>query len=242
MICSEFGAVTIASTVDQLNKIVSLKLIQDGLIDKEQEIFKNPIPKNERINKIHPGRLVHLLKKAGAVEVRNETVDQYVKRNDLTSMKTANIELDLPNKILFLLKSAKDKDDFIDKANKNLAIYLEAYKVDKEVIDKIQEDAKKQFEDFYKRKNETGILTSIKKLCKGIAVSLHLREKEKSTKKLSGEILTQIEKITQERAYKKLLNEKIYSSMAVNTSSTKATEKLKQERNSLKNKTSIGLS
>lgn len=220
MICSEFGAVTIAASIDQLNRIVALDLQAAGLIDKEQEIFKNPIPKNERIDKIHPGRLVHLLKKAGAVEVRNETVDQYVKRNDLTSMKTANIELDLPNKILFLLKSAKDKDDFIDKANKNLAIYLEAYKVDKEVIDKIQEDAKKQFEDFYKRKNETGILTSIKKFCKGIAVSLHLREKEKSTKKLFGEILTQVEKIKRQRAHEKTVNTKYYSSFTPNKNNT----------------------
>lgn len=199
MICSEFGAVTIAASIDQLNRIVALDLQAAGLIDKEQEIFKNPIPKNERINKIHPGRLVHLLKKAGAVEVRNETVDQYVKRNDLTSMETANIEKDLPNKILHLLKNSKDEQDFIDKANKNLEIYLEAYKVEQEVIEQIKKDSKTQFEDFYKRKNETGIITSIKKFCKGIAVSLHLRTKEKSTKKLSGNILTQVEKINKER-------------------------------------------
>ena len=130
-------------------------------------------------------------------------------------MKTANIELDLPNKILFLLKNSKDKEDFIDKANKNLAIYLEAYKFEKEVIQEIQKDAKSQFKDFYERKNETGILTSIKKFCKGIAVSLHLREKEKSTKKLSSEILTQVEKIQKQRAEQKLLNEKIDSSPRV---------------------------
>lgn len=199
MICSEFGAVTIAASIDQLNRIVSQDLQAKGLITSEQEIFKNPIPKNERINKIHPGRLVHLLKKAGAVEVRNETVDQYVKRNDLTSMETANIEKDLPNKILHLLKNSKDEQDFIDKANKNLEIYLEAYKVEQEVIEQIKKDSKTQFEDFYKRKNETGIITSIKKFCKGIAVSLHLRTKEKSTKKLSGNILTQVEKIKKQR-------------------------------------------
>jgi hypothetical protein len=196
MICSEFGAVTIAASIDQLNRIVALDLQAAGLIDKEQEIFKNPIPKNERIDKIHPGRLVHLLKKAGAVEVHNETLDQYVKRNDLTSMKTANIELDLPNKILFLLKNSKNKDDFLDKANKNLAIYLEAYKVDKEVINQIQKNAQEQFAEFHQRKNKTGIITSIKKLCKGIAVSLHLREKEKSTKKLSAGLLSQVGNIT----------------------------------------------
>jgi hypothetical protein len=220
MICSEFGAMTIAASIDQLNRIVALDLQAEGLIDKEQEIFKNPIPKNERIDKIHPGRLVHLLKKAGAVEVRNETVDQYVKRNDLTSMKTANIELDLPNKILFLLKNSKDKDDFIDKANKNLAIYLEAYKFDKEVINQIQENAQKQFAEFHDRKNETGILTSIKKLCKGIAVSLHLREKEKSTKKLSGNVLTQVEKIKRQRAHEKTVNTKYYSSFTPNKNKT----------------------
>ena len=220
MICSEFGAVTIAASIDQLNRIVARDLQAAELIDKEQEIFKNPIPKNERIDKIHPGRLVHLLKKAGAVEVRNETVDQYVKRNDLTSMKTANIELDLPNKILFLLKNSKTKDDFIDKANKNLAIYLEAYKFDKEVIDKIQADAQKQFAEFHQRKNETGILTSIKKFCKGIAVSLHLREKEKSTKKLSGEILTQVEKIQKQRNHDITANTKYYSSFTPNKNTT----------------------
>jgi hypothetical protein len=219
MICSEFGAVTIAASIDQLNRIVALDLQAAGLIDKEQEIFKNPIPKNERIDKIHPGRLVHLLKKAGAVEVHNETLDQYVKRNDLTSMKTANIELDLPNKILFLLKNSKDKDDFLDKANKNLAIYLEAYKVDKEVINQIQKNAQEQFAEFHQRKNETGIITSIKKLCKGIAVSLHLREKEKSTKKLSGNILTQVEKIRRQRAHENTVNTKYYTSFVQNKTS-----------------------
>lgn len=196
MICSEFGAVTIASTVDQLNLQVSKDLQAKGLITTVQEIFKNPIPKNERLEKIHPGRLVELLKNSGAVEVRNETVDQYVKRNDLTSMKTANIELDLPNKISFLLKNSANQQEFSDKANKNLAIYLEANNVKKEVIQQIQKNAENNFKEFYDKKNETGLTQSVKKACKGIAVSLHLREKDKSTKKLSSSLLSQVSNIT----------------------------------------------
>ena len=192
MICSEFGAVTIASSIDQLNLQVSKDLQARGLVTAEQEIFKNPIPKNERLEKIHPGRLVELLKNAGAVEVRNETVDQYVKRNDLTSMKTANIEKDLPNKIAFLVKNSENSQDFTEKANKNLAIYLEANNVKKEVIQQIQKNAENNLKEFYDKKNETGLLNSVQKLCKGIAVSLHLREKDKSTKKLSSNLLSQV--------------------------------------------------
>ena len=196
MICSEFGAVTIASTVDQLNLQVSKDLQAKGLITAEQEIFKNPIPKNERLEKVHPGRLVELLKNAGAAEVRNETVDQYVKRNDLTSMKTANIELDLPNKISFLLKNSANQQDFTDKANKNLAIYLEVNNVKKDVIQQIQKESEDQLKKFYDKKNETGLAQSLKKVCKGIAVSLHLRDKEKSAKKLSAGLLSQVDNIT----------------------------------------------
>ena len=196
MLCSEFGAVTIASTVDQLNLQVSKDLQTKGLITSEQEIFKNPIPRNERLEKIHPGRLVELLKNAGAVEVRNETVDQYVKRNDLISMKTANIEKDLPNKISFLLKNSANQQGFTDKANKNLAIYLEANNVKKEVIQQIQKNAENNLKEFYDKKNDTGLVQSVQKVCKGIAVSLHLREKNKSTKKLSSSLLSQVGNIT----------------------------------------------
>lgn len=196
MICSEFGAVTIASTVDQLNLQISKDLQAKGLITAEQEIFKNPIPKNERLEKIHPGRLVELLKNAGAVEVRNETVEQYVKRNDLTSMKTANIEKDLPNKISFLIKNSDNSQNFTEKATKNLGIYLEANNVKKDVIQQIQKESESKLKEFYNKKNETGLVQSIKKVCKGIAVSLHLREKDKSTKKLSAGLLSQVGSIT----------------------------------------------
>ncbi|MCP5369071.1 MAG: hypothetical protein H6909_00005, partial [Rickettsiaceae bacterium] len=220
MICSEFGAVTIASTIDQLNRIVALDLQAAGLITSEQEIFKNPIPKNERLDKIHPGRLVHLLKKAGAVEVRNETVDQYVKKHDLTSMNTANIERDLPNKILFLLKNSKNEQEFSEKAQQNLAIYLEAYQIEKEIISQVQKDAKKEFADLYKRKHETGIITTIKKFCKGLVVFCGLREKEKGTKLLTNKLVSHADAIKLERQRKKVIDE-FYSKPTLDSKSSR---------------------
>jgi hypothetical protein len=62
LICSEFVALTMNATLIKLNTQLQTELSEKG------QIVRTPFDKDENLHKMLPGRLLHVLKKAGCVE------------------------------------------------------------------------------------------------------------------------------------------------------------------------------
>jgi hypothetical protein len=113
MICSEFSARSIASCIDQTNRLMALDLMAHDLVDKEKTIIKNPISNKERFDRIHPERLVKILQDSGCTtQVQNNKLSQIVNTQDVTLGISKNISLEknLAAKTLYLLKFSQSKE------------------------------------------------------------------------------------------------------------------------------------
>ena len=132
MICSEWSARCIMSTMDQLNRLTSIDLQSAGIVphDKEKQVLERPISDRERFDKLTPVRLVSLLSKAGCVEtVHNSAVENVVAVHNTSKAHVVDISVQLPNKILSLLKMYPTKQEFVDNANKVIELYLNQSKI-----------------------------------------------------------------------------------------------------------------
>lgn len=58
MICSEFAARTTIAALIELNDVLSMKLYKD----MDHNVLDIPISRNEKLSRLHPGRLMHALK------------------------------------------------------------------------------------------------------------------------------------------------------------------------------------
>lgn len=189
MICSEFAARSIASTVDQLSRITSLDLQAAELIGKEERIVKGPISKQENFNNLHPERLLQVLESSGCVEkIENKFLKNLIQLENIDKSNTRAPEYthDLPKKIYSLLESSKDIDDFKDKASRTASIYLHAAGVEKDIVKDVKSQVlDNKLEDIYKQhnKNPEGIFDKIKYACVKVLEYCHLRTKNLSTRK-----------------------------------------------------------
>ena len=106
MICSEFVARSIISSVMELNKQLQAEL------GTKEEIVKIPFDKKERIKRIHPQRLIELLQESGALEQvpPSKVLTQFVQIDELDKQKLFHkAEAALKKDDIALLLEDKDK-------------------------------------------------------------------------------------------------------------------------------------
>ena len=186
MICSEFAARCIASTVDQLNKNIQFDLKAGGF-DGKKEVIKNPIPKNERLDKIHPERLVNLLKKSGSIEkVENPGLNNIIDIENLGEKQTKDLSEILVKKTLTVLANSETKEAFVDDMAVNLSAYLTAQGIKPENLEQTKQNVINQelgvLYESYKKKPE-GIFEKVESFCLKVLEACKLRTKNKKAMK-----------------------------------------------------------
>jgi len=199
MICSEFAARSIASSMDQLNRITALDLYAAGLTEnREEKVVKNPISKHERLDRVHPGRLVSILEKAGCVEkVENKFLSQIMQTENVSKSKVKDLDYKskLPKKIYSILEKSSSLEDFQKKSNIAFKTYLESEGVDRGVVHQVKEHVldNKLPEIYAEHKKEPkGIMQKIAKTCKRALEFCKLISKDKATKKNLGNLVEDI--------------------------------------------------
>lgn len=83
MLCSEFSGVTVIAALVELEKQIK----QDIGKKAPKTIVKIPIGKYEDLHKMHPGRLLDILKEKGCVTKAKVTTDEYFKEADTIGQK-----------------------------------------------------------------------------------------------------------------------------------------------------------
>jgi hypothetical protein len=200
MICSEFAARSISSTIDQLNKLTSYHLINSGALDAEEQVLKNPISKKEKFSNLHPERLVTLLDKSGCLEkMDNPYLKNLIQVENTARDKTQTMEYNaaLPKQIYSVLQNAKNLDDFKDKAGKVVNIYLKSAKIEDNIISQAKENTlNNSLEDVYKQytKKPDGILQKISNACIKTLEFCKIRTKDQGIKKNLDNIIKDINK------------------------------------------------
>ena len=202
MICSEFSARSIASVVDQLNKLTAIDLQANELINKEEEIVKNPISKKERFDKLHPERLADILSKSGCIEkIENKNLKNLINLEDTNKGKTQNIDLgkNLSNKILECTKSSHELQDLKQDLDKIFKAYLSTQGVSEEKLSQIQNDKeyKDNLKNLYEAKNHEPqtLKEKVVKICTQVLEFLHLKEKDSHLKGVINKMQTGVENL-----------------------------------------------
>ncbi len=189
MICSEWAAKCIASSIDQLNRLTSYDLQSAGLAPENQEakVLTNPIPKNEIMTKIHPERLVTLLQEADCIDrVHHDALEKIINtENKREKAKSVNINEQLPRKMISILKSSRSEKEFVEHANKNIKSYLKMSGVN--FVPTVETD--KQLSSLYQEhtKKPEGVIEVVKYAMNKVLEYCHIRtensqEKEKISK------------------------------------------------------------
>lgn len=209
MICSEFAARCVVSTVEKLNKTIQRDLKNAGF-DSKKEVIKNPIPKSERINKIHPERLVNILKKSGSVEkIENPGLTNIVDTENLGEKQTKDLSEILAKKTLVVLANSETKEAFVDDMAVNLSAYLTAQGVDLESLNKTKQNVVNQdlsaLYESYQKKPE-GILKRTENFHSKVLEACKLRTKNKKTMKDIGELMSSVNDIVEDLKVKNFLS------------------------------------
>lgn len=187
MICSEFVASCTASVIDRLNRSLQ------GYLPGEKTIIKNPIPPNENFYRLHPERLFSLLNAAHCITpVRNTFLDAIV--DTKSTKKSASIDLHavVLLDIASIFDKAKDKDEFVDKAQKIMRAYLKASDIE---LPNSQE-VKGLFEACYDegKKEPSKRLNAFKALFVKVLRFLHVKSQKTETKATIAAKLEEIER------------------------------------------------
>jgi hypothetical protein len=171
MLCSEYAVKSQLATIDQLNKLTSYDLMAAGFIDKEEKIIKNLVSSKEKLDRVHPGRLVEILKESGAVTKIETNANKFINTEKLDVSKKTNKDHAKPlsDKIYSILKESTSKEDFQKKSFEATDKYLDSYEVNKETKDavktKITSKELPELYDQFKQKPK-GIKAKIKNTCK----------------------------------------------------------------------------
>ncbi len=184
MLCSEYAIKSQLSAIDQLNKITSYDLIMANIIDKEENIIKNPVSKKERLDKVHPGQLVKLMKQTGAVKRVKTEAERFINTEELKAKSLSKDYVKpLSDKIYSVLKNSASQKEFKEKATKATNNYLNSYQVD----DKTKTNVKKQILDqglneIYNKYQEKpkGIKEKIKDVCTKVLVFCKIIKKDQA--------------------------------------------------------------
>lgn len=215
MICSEFAARSIGSCIDQTNRLMALDLVANDLIDQEETIIKNPISNKERIDRTHPERLVKILQDSGCItKVQNSKLSQIVNTEDVSkgTPKNISLETNLSAKTLDLLKSAQNKEEFLQKSSTTYGIYLSNTRVDTNTVKNVQNNIVQpqmsEIYDSYKREPRT-IKEKITKAVKSVLAFCRVISKDRDVKKAIENLRVAANNHASKAAENKSVNRKV---------------------------------
>ncbi|WP_298625403.1 hypothetical protein [uncultured Legionella sp.] len=130
MICSEFVAKSVVAAIFETNEQLQKQMLEAGVVNDAEHIVRVPLEK-ERLSRIHPQRLIVLLRKEGCLEEVKKSsflnllinnTDPYAKL-DSKSVKSSGVVF--YETLAGLAKTVLDKDEFIVKAKDACATYIE---------------------------------------------------------------------------------------------------------------------
>lgn len=201
MLCSEYAVKSQLSVIDQLNKLTSYDLMAAGFINKEETVVKNPVPDNERLDRVHPGRLVEILKSSGALSKVETNISKFIRTEDL---KVNSVSKDfvkpLNEKIYSVLKDSKDLEEFKKNAIDATDQYLKSYKVDEATRNNVKEKvAGPEFSQIYEQyqKKPEGIKEKIKGACIKILEFCKIIKKDKEVRQDIDKVINSAKEIGQ---------------------------------------------
>jgi hypothetical protein len=131
MFCSEFVARGVVATFVTLNENLIEKMKAQG-IEVENDVIKNPIPKEHSLKTTHPQKLVDLLNAAGCIEVvESPVMNSLIQTNNLNLAKSHKIDISKGIITCFkqLSKENLGQEEFIEKGQKIFSAYIKAEKL-----------------------------------------------------------------------------------------------------------------
>lgn len=194
MICSEFSARAIASTMEQVNKLTAFDLQAANMVGPDAKIVKNPIPPHESFDTLHPERLVKLLKNAECLEQTfNKGLQSLVQTENTKKGQSSQLLIEnLPKKLYAIMKKSGSSEEFQRNSEQVTTMYLARAKIERPVIDHIVQNITSGTLDklyqSYKKEPKT-ITEKIGSFCNKILEVCKLRTKDK-------EITTKLAQLT----------------------------------------------
>lgn len=185
MICSEFSARAIASTIEQVNRLTALELADKGLCKDGDTIIHNPIGSHERLDTLHPERLVTLLQKSGcAIQTYNKALTPYIQTENTSRAKPPTIVEILPKKLYKILQKSESSAKFQENAEQAMRLYLKHAKVPEEKVAKAVEAMPAKLDKIYTqyKKEPSGIKEHLNAFCNKVLEAVGLRSKDKEIK------------------------------------------------------------
>ena len=86
MLCSEFSAHIIIASIVELNRKIA-KDMEDKGMKPHQEVIKIPFGKHENLHRVHPDRLLNILKDAGCAEkLKIESVKKVIGKRKIAKL------------------------------------------------------------------------------------------------------------------------------------------------------------
>ncbi len=161
MICSEFVAKSTVAAFVELNERLGIKLDENNVTKGKEDLVKIPISQHERLDRIHPERLVTLLDKAGCLtKVKSDDViSGLVSQEQLNqNEKSKGIAKDLYNKMNELASQSVSREQFVEDGKKIFEVYIKSENIaspsnTKEEILQHLDKSLKDFHQEYDKKN-----------------------------------------------------------------------------------------
>lgn len=177
MICSEFVAKSTVAAFVELNERLGTKLDENNVTRGKEDLVKIPIPQNERLERIHPERLVTLLDKAACLtKVKSDDViSELVSQERLNQTeKSQGIAKDLYNKMNELASQSESREQFVENGKKIFEVYIKSENIaspsnTKEEILQHLDKSLKDFHQEYDKRNPKTFGSKFKQLLSNFA-------------------------------------------------------------------------
>ncbi len=164
MICSEFVAKSTVAAFVELNERLGQNLDEHNLPRGKDDLVRVPISPNERLERIHPQRLVTLLDQAGCLKEveRDEVISGLVSQERLhKSEKSKDIAKDLYNKMNELANQSESREQFVENGKKIFEIYIKSENIanpsntKEEILQHLDKSLKDFHQEYDKRHPKT---------------------------------------------------------------------------------------
>lgn len=181
MICSEFVMKTTLAALIELNDKLNEEL---GIEEQETNIINMPISSKERLQHIHPQRLIDLLNKAGCIE----RVEQHNMLKELVSQerlygyeKSRDIANDLYNKMNQLAGDKNiDEEEFINRGKNIFHAYMKSENIGanikQEDVDNYLNTTLKQFKKEYDKRHPESFAGKFQQILSNFAEWIGVKE------------------------------------------------------------------
>jgi hypothetical protein len=189
MICSEFVAKSVVAAIYETNELLREQMLKEGIIESPENIIRIPLEK-ERLERVHPQRLIDLLIKEGCLEQVNQSSilkklvnqKQLYDKVDLKSVKSPGILF--YEQLLDLADTTPNKQEFISQAIKACKTYAKKEHMDIEFENpKIQTYFEKSFAFVHDRiqDNPNCVVKFLRSLASMLGFNSEAKERIKST-------------------------------------------------------------